>query len=191
MMFLVGPAEPMQGPPHGGLAQLLALVLGPPGAVLEQRGLGGGFHARLQDHLLVAPDPAGTARDRLALQRARLPLLDHRPFDGGDRHSKAASGFSHGLTVGHRSHQAFFEAGRIRTHTDLRCISRACLWFAQNALVADELNIYRQGKLTLAENLSPVFLPRLGGIPKNEIVTAANPDFVNIGLSILGSTSGA
>ena len=128
------PPEPVHCPPHGGLAQLLALVLGPPGAVLEQRGIRGGLQAGLQDRLLVAPDPAGTARDRLALQRARLPFLDHRPFDGRHRDSKPASGFSHGLTVGHRSHQTFFEVGRIGTHTDLRCISRACLWFAQNAL---------------------------------------------------------
>jgi tetratricopeptide (TPR) repeat protein len=67
--------------------------------------------------------------------------LDHRPFDGVHRDSKPASGFSHGLTVGHRSHQAFFEVGRIRTHTVLRCISRACLWFAQIALEREHDNI--------------------------------------------------
>jgi hypothetical protein len=42
------------------------------------------------------------------LQRAGLALLDHGAFDRGDGDVKAASGFSHGLTVSHRSHQAFF-----------------------------------------------------------------------------------
>ncbi len=36
---------------------------------------------------------------------------------------KAASGFSHGLTVSHRSYQSFFQVGRIRTHTWGHCIT--------------------------------------------------------------------
>jgi hypothetical protein len=42
--------------------------------------------------------------------------LHHSAFDRIHRDSKAASGFSHGLTVSHRSHQAFFQVGRIGTH---------------------------------------------------------------------------
>jgi hypothetical protein len=44
-------------------------------------------------------------------------LLDDGTFDGRHGDVKAASGYSHGLTVGHRSHQAFFQVGRIRSHT--------------------------------------------------------------------------
>ena len=58
-----------------------------------------------------------TAGNGLALQRAGLALLHHRAFDRGHGDAKAASGFSHGLTLSHRSHQAFFQVGRIGTHT--------------------------------------------------------------------------
>jgi hypothetical protein len=34
--------------------------------------------------------------------------LHHGAFDRGHSNMKAASGFSHGLTLSHRSHQAFF-----------------------------------------------------------------------------------
>jgi hypothetical protein len=62
----------------------------------------------VQKRFLFATDRAWTTRNGLALQRAGLALLHHGAFDGGHRHSKPARGFSHGLTVGHRAHQAFF-----------------------------------------------------------------------------------
>ncbi len=48
--------------------------------------------------------------------------------------SAAASGFSHGQIVSHRSHQAFFQVGRIGAHADRLRTSCACLFFAQVAL---------------------------------------------------------
>ena len=56
-------------------------------------------------------------------------------FDRGHSHSKAASGYSHGQTVSHRSHQAFFQVGRIGTHTRGTCIIHACPCFSQVALI--------------------------------------------------------
>ena len=47
----------------------------------------------------------------------RLALLYDRPFHGRHGHAKPARGFSHGLTLGHRAHQAFFQVNRIGTHT--------------------------------------------------------------------------
>ena len=65
------------------------------------------------------PNAARAAGNGLALQRARLARLHHGAFDRSHGDAKAASGFSHGLTVSHRSHQAFFQVGRIGTHTVL------------------------------------------------------------------------
>jgi hypothetical protein len=62
--------------------------------------------------------------------------LHHGPFDRGHRHPKAASGFSHGLTVGHRSHQTLFQVNRIRTPTPVLCTSRACLCLPQVAVMS-------------------------------------------------------
>ena len=130
MMFLVGPAEPMQGPPHGGHTQLLALVLRPPGAVFLQRGIRRRLQPRQQGCLLVTADRARPARDGLAREGPRLALMDDGTFDGRHGDIKAASGYSHGLTVGHRSHQAFFQVGRIGTRAIGICTSRACRRFS-------------------------------------------------------------
>jgi hypothetical protein len=61
--------------------------------------------------------------------------LDHGAFDGRYRHIKAASSFSHGQTVSRRSHQAFFQVGRIGTHTALLSITHDCLRLLQVALI--------------------------------------------------------
>jgi hypothetical protein len=97
-----------------------------------------------QDPFLLAADRARAAGNRLARERSRLALLHDGPFDGGHRHSEAASGFSHGLTVGHRSHQALFEVGRIGTHAGLPPhISCLPLVFAScfNMNVSDALSL--------------------------------------------------
>jgi hypothetical protein len=62
--------------------------------------------------------------------------LHHGAFDRGHCHPKAASGFSHGQTVSHRSHQALFQIGRIRTQIRLFYTTYACLCFSQVALIA-------------------------------------------------------
>src|SRR5262249_44828589 len=87
-----------------------------PGAVLQHGGIGRRVEPRAQERLLLAPDRARAARDGPALERAGLALADHGALDRGHRDVAAASGLSHGLTLGHRSHQAFFEGGRIGTH---------------------------------------------------------------------------
>ena len=102
------PAESANGAPHRDLTQLLTGVLRPPSAVLQHRRIGGRFQPGAQARLLFALNGARAARNGLALQRARLALLHDSAFDGGHRHSKPARGFSQGLTVGHRAHQAFF-----------------------------------------------------------------------------------
>jgi hypothetical protein len=112
------------------------------GGIGWHRVASGGIGCRLrpgaQNRLLVTSNLARAAGNRLALQRANLTQLHHGPFDRGHGHSKAASGFSpclsHGLTRSHRSHQAFFQVGRIGTHAALSCISRACLCLSQSAL---------------------------------------------------------
>jgi len=76
--------------------------------MLLHSGVGGRVQPRAQCRFLFTSDRTRPARNGLPLQGAGLALLDHGPFDRGDGDSKAASGFSHGLTVGHRSHQAFF-----------------------------------------------------------------------------------
>jgi hypothetical protein len=98
----------MHGAPHRGFAQVLAVLLPPPGAVLLQGGIGGRLHPRAQRRLLFPADRTRPAWDGLALQGAGLVLLDHGPFDRGHGHVKAASSFSHGLTLSHCSHQTFF-----------------------------------------------------------------------------------
>jgi hypothetical protein len=113
---------------------LLPLVLGPPRTVLQHRGIGRRFQPGAQDGLLLRPNAARAPGNRLALQRARLALLYHGAFDRGHRHTKAARGFSHGLTVSHRSHQAFLEVGRIGSHTVMYSTSHAWLCFLQVAL---------------------------------------------------------
>jgi site-specific DNA recombinase len=62
--------------------------------------------------------------------------LHHGAFHRCDGHLKAASDFSHGQTVCHRSHQAFFQIGRIGTHARLPRTfhARACRSFSQVAL---------------------------------------------------------
>ena len=69
-------------------------------------------------------------------QRARLTLLHHGPFDRIHSNFKTASGFSHGLTLSHRSHQSFFQVGRIGTHISLSYTIYACHCFSQVALDA-------------------------------------------------------
>jgi hypothetical protein len=63
-----------------------------------------------------------------------VALLDHGAFHRGHCYPKAASGSSQGQTVSHRSHQSFFQVGRIGMHTDLPCTTYACCCFSQVAL---------------------------------------------------------
>ena len=65
---------------------------------------------RIQLGFLVVPNPTRAAGHRFALQRAGLALLDPRAIHRGHDHTKPASGFSHGQTVRHRSHQASFRS---------------------------------------------------------------------------------
>ena len=120
------PAEPVHGPPHGRHTQLLALVLRPPGTVLLDGRIRLCFQPREEDGLLLVGDLTRAARNGLARERARLALLHHSIFDRVHGHLKTASGFSHGQTVSHRSHQAFFEIGRIGTHGGGHCTTHAC-----------------------------------------------------------------
>jgi hypothetical protein len=98
---------------------------------------GGRFQPGTQRRVVLTPDRAWAPKDGFALQRAGLALLHDRPFHGRHRDSKPARGFSHGLTLGHRAHQAFFEVGRIGTHTRFPRINRACFRFPQVALMPD------------------------------------------------------
>ena len=124
----------MDRPPHGRLAEPLAVLLGPPGIVLHHRRIWRGLQPRAQQGVLLRSNAAWAAWNRFRLQRARRALLHDRAFHGRHRDSKSASGFSHGLTVGHRSHQAFFQVGRIGAHIRCHRISHACLRFLQVAL---------------------------------------------------------
>ena len=128
------PTEAPDGPPHGGFAQLLAVLLLPPRPVFQHGGIGRRLASRLPLDFLLLAHAARAAGNRLALQRARLTLWDHRTFPRGHRDPKAASGFSQGLTLSHSSHQAFFEVGRIGTQTDLPSTTCACLRLLQVAL---------------------------------------------------------
>jgi hypothetical protein len=76
--------------------------------VLQHGRIGGRFQSGAQNRLLILADAAWAAGNRLTHERAGLALLHHGAFDGRHRHPKAASGFSQGLTLSHRSHQAFF-----------------------------------------------------------------------------------
>jgi hypothetical protein len=104
--------------------------------MLQHGRIGFGLQPGQQDRLLLAADLARATRDRLARERPRLALLHHRAFHRRHGYPKAARGFSHGLTVGHRAHQAFFEIGRIGSHACLPRTFRAdvCLCFSQVAL---------------------------------------------------------
>ncbi len=124
-------------------------MLRPPSAVLQHGRIRRGVESRQQQRLLLAGDGARAAWNRLAFQGPCLALLDDGPFDGGHGHLKAASGFSHGLTVGHRSHQAFFQIGRIGAHAALPAslvpvsAFRKLLYFARKAeLFEAVLSIY-------------------------------------------------
>jgi hypothetical protein len=126
--FFVRPAQPADRPPHRRLAQLLPLVLGPPRTVLQHRGIGSGLQSRPQRGFLLHTNASWTAGNGLALQRAGLALLYHGAFDGTHGHSKAARGFSHGLTVSHRAHQTFFQvSGRSNRHACLGSPHNPCL----------------------------------------------------------------
>jgi hypothetical protein len=105
--------------------------------VLQHRGIGRRLQPGLQDCLLLAAHRARAARNWPTLKRASLALLHHGAFDRGHRYLKAASGFSHGQTVCHRAHQAFFQIRRIATHALLLRTFRAgvCLCFSQVAVV--------------------------------------------------------
>ncbi len=128
------PAEAPDGPPHRRFAELLAILSCPPSTVLQHGGIGGRLQPRAQRRLPLGTNPAWTARNGLAFQRAGLARLHHGTFHRGDGDIKAASGFSHGLTRSHRSHQAFFQVDRIGTHTWGLCTTHACLCFSQVAL---------------------------------------------------------
>ena len=126
--FFLRPAQAVQGPPHRCLAHLLPVVLGPPGAVLQYRG----HPAPLPAARRIASCSPRIARGRPGIglrARARLTLLHDGALHRGHRHPTAASGCSQGLTVRHRSHQAFFQVGRIGTHAPLPSTFHACLCF--------------------------------------------------------------
>ncbi len=137
--FFMCPTQAADGAPHRRLAQLLALMLRPPGAVLQHRGIRCRFQPRPQHCLQLGSNTARVARNGLALQRARLALLHHGAFDRIYRDVKAASGFSHGLTLSHRSHQALFQVGRIGSHIPLSYPTCACHCFSQVALMPPKL----------------------------------------------------
>src|SRR5215467_12828787 len=88
--FFLRPAQAADGPPDARFAQLLAGVLGPPGAVLQHRGIGGRFQPRPQRRLLLGANAAGTAGNGFTLQRASLAVLHHGTFHGIHAHVKAA-----------------------------------------------------------------------------------------------------
>jgi hypothetical protein len=79
--------------------------------VLQHGGSGRRFQAGKQADFLLFADAAWAAGNRFALERAGLTLLDHGALHRGHGTTKAASGFSHGLTLSHRSHQSFFAVG--------------------------------------------------------------------------------
>jgi hypothetical protein len=132
----MGPPQAPDGSPHGRFAQLLTIVLGPPSTVLQYRGVGGCLQSRPQRHLLLRANAPWIAGNGLALQRARLTRLHHGTFHRIHADIKTASGFSHGLTVSHRSYQALFQVGRTRTHTCSLCTIHACPCFSQVAVGA-------------------------------------------------------
>jgi hypothetical protein len=76
--------------------------------VLLQGGIGGRLQPRAQHRLLFPADRTRPACNGLPLQGAGFALVHHGSFDRGHGDVKAASGFSHGQTISHRSHQAFF-----------------------------------------------------------------------------------
>jgi hypothetical protein len=160
----VRPAPAADGAPHRRFTQLLALVLRPPRAVLQHRGVRCRLQPLPQHHLLLESNATRVARNGLTLQRARLALLHDSPFDCGHRHSKAASGFSHGQTLSHRSHQAFFQVGRIRTHISLSHTTCACLCFSQVALSA--LSLACQADFTFVCVRTKVMLQDVWSDPK-------------------------
>jgi hypothetical protein len=102
--------------------------------VLQHGRVRGRFQPGAQKRILRALDGAWAARNGLTLQGTGFALLHDGAFDGGDGYSKTARGFSHGLTVGHRAHQTFFQIGRIGTHGGIPRIIHACLIFSQIAL---------------------------------------------------------
>src|SRR5262249_25491879 len=133
--FVVRPAQAADGPPPRRFTQRLALLLRPPGTVLQHRGVGSSLQPRPQHRLPLGSTAARVARNGFALERARLPLLHHGAFDRGHGDVVAASGFSPGQTVSHRSHQAFFPIGRIGTPIRPLYTTCACLCFSLVALV--------------------------------------------------------
>ncbi len=76
--FFMRPAQAADGPPHRRFTQLLAVVLRPPGAVLQHRGVGSRLQPRPQRRLQLGSNAARVAGNGLALQRARLALLAPR-----------------------------------------------------------------------------------------------------------------
>ena len=71
------PAQTVNRSPHRDRAQLLAVALGPPGAVLQDRRIWRRLQPGAQNGFLLATDRAGASRNRLVLQGARLTLLHH------------------------------------------------------------------------------------------------------------------
>ena len=103
----MGPAQATQGPPHGGFTQLLALVFGPPGALLQDCRIGCRFQASAQDSLLAWSNLTRQSGDGPWSQRPRLLLKLHHPFDRDGAHAKAPCGYAHGLTFSHRTDHSF------------------------------------------------------------------------------------
>jgi hypothetical protein len=73
-LFFKRPAEASEGAGHSRLAEHRALLCGPPGAVLAQRGIWGGPDLSQQGRFLLAPDRPGLTRTCLRGHRSRLAL---------------------------------------------------------------------------------------------------------------------
>lgn len=86
------PAQAADSLPHRDLTHLLASVLAPPGAVLEDGRIRRRFQPRPQLGFLVGSNGARAAGNRFALQRARRTVLHHGPRHRGHGDIEAASG---------------------------------------------------------------------------------------------------
>jgi hypothetical protein len=132
--FFMRPAQAAHRPPHRRLAQPLAPVLRPPGALLQHGRIRLRCQPCPQDGLLPWANPPRAAGDRLGRQRPGLLLPHHVPLDRRHTHPKTPGGFSHGPTLGHHPDHALAQVVRIGSHTrPLRSI-RALPIFPQVAL---------------------------------------------------------
>jgi hypothetical protein len=132
--FVLRPPAPLQRAPPGRLADLLPLVLRPPRAVFQHRGVRLRLQPRQQESVLLPTDFARAAGDRFALQGSGLLLPHDVALDRRHPHAKAPGGFSQGPTVCHHPDNAFTPVSRIGSHAWLFRIIRALPIFLQLAL---------------------------------------------------------